>query len=247
MSLDKYKDVILNVFATLLVLTILLFLYKQVNPYFSPGLEYRMLWATCIFGFLTLISYFPEISRIFSSKVFKRTQEFLTNTRERLENVFSFERRHEYKRLIREKFIEHGYKKAWAQDLEQLSKKMVLSLSQAKKLILANKLRFLGVFVSAFIVYLLIVWLVSLKLSLEEYAFFVMLAYIPISLKLNLDSRLPIIPALFLLSLCPILLIQNFEDHANRIAIFAFYFLVIGVFLALIEHLRSGGENDGKD
>lgn len=245
--MKEYKGVILNVFISLLVLTVLFFLYKQVNPYLFPGLEYMMLWAICIFGLLTLIFYFTEISRIHSSWSFKRTQEFLKNKREKLVKSFNFERRHEYRKVIKEKIVEHGYKKAWTHDFEQLSRKLLLSLTQAKNLILANKLKSLVVFVSAFITFLLIVWLASLKLSLDEYAFFVMLAYIPISLKLNLDSRLPIISALFLLSLCPILLIQHFEDHANRVAIFAYYFLVIGVILALIEYRRSGGENDKKD
>jgi hypothetical protein len=280
--MKEYKGVILNVFVTLLVLTFLFFLYKQINPYLFPGLEYRLLWATSIFGLLTFIFYFTEIARILSSRSFKRAQEFLTNlslkllrkvlsktlrrekalpkknytiytsvantiknTREKLER--SFEHAQEYKKVIRNKFMEHVCKKTWIHDFEQLSRKLVLLLIQAKDLIVAYKLESLAVFVSAVILYLLIVWLASLKLSWEEYAFFIMLAYIPLSLKLNLDSRLPIIAALFLLALCPVLLIQNLEEHANRVATFAYYSLVIGVILALIEYRRSGDENNRED
>ena len=54
---------------------------------------------------------------------------------------------------------------------------------------------------------------------------------------------MPILAALLLLILCPFLLIQKREAFANQIAIYSYYFLVIGVikqFKDYIKDVRSG-------
>lgn len=81
------------------------------------------------------------------------------------------------------------------------------------------------------------------KLTFDEFAFFLLLLYIPFSLKLKLDERYPIVFAIFLLVLSAITLAQGFEERANRIAIYAYYFLVIGVILMLAEYLREPKNN----
>lgn len=66
------------------------------------------------------------------------------------------------------------------------------------------------------------------------------LAYFICAVILKMDFRIPVAAGLLLLICCPILLIQKSGLLANQIAIYAFYFLVIGVSLALLEYLRLG-------
>jgi hypothetical protein len=51
----------------------------------------------------------------------------------------------------------------------------------------------------------------------------------------GIDSRYMVLPALLLLWLCPFLLIYKFSAAAEAAAIYAFYFLVIGVTLQLVD------------
>jgi uncharacterized membrane protein len=74
-----------------------------------------------------------------------------------------------------------------------------------------------------------------------------LLLYIPLSLKLKLDERYPIAVAIFLLILSAITLAQGFEERANRIAIYAYYFLVIGIILLFIDFLRNKEKYEKED
>lgn len=77
-----------------------------------------------------------------------------------------------------------------------------------------------------------------------------MLAYFIFGAVLKVDPRIPTAAALLLLIYCPIGGIQKGEFFANQIATYAFYFLLIGVSLALLEYLRLGKttkENDGSN
>lgn len=78
--------------------------------------------------------------------------------------------------------------------------------------------------------------------NIPEKSHYLFLLYFIISLVHRLDSRYPIVAALTLLFFTAILLVQEKEDFANQIAIYAYYFLVIGVVLQLVEYVREGGE-----
>jgi hypothetical protein len=78
-----------------------------------------------------------------------------------------------------------------------------------------------------------------------------MLAYFVCAAVLKVDSWIPTAAALLLLIYCPIVWIQKGEFFANQIAAYAFYFLLIGVSLALLEYVRLGRttneEHDGSN
>lgn len=56
---------------------------------------------------------------------------------------------------------------------------------------------------------------------------------------LKYDSRIFVGTALFLLVLCAVLLAKGSESFANEVAIWVYYFLVIGAIGLSIEHLRE--------
>lgn len=62
--------------------------------------------------------------------------------------------------------------------------------------------------------------------------------YFTISLIYDLDSRYPIIASIILLASAAIFLPGN-EALANKLAIYAYYFLVVGVTLQLIDFVRE--------
>ena len=66
------------------------------------------------------------------------------------------------------------------------------------------------------------------------------------SLIYDLDSRYPIIAAIFLLISSAIVLSKN-EELANNLAIYAYYFLVVGVALQLVEYLREHREEEEEE
>lgn len=100
----------------------------------------------------------------------------------------------------------------------------------------------------SFVIYFLLIIVVSFVLILFSSKFllqlgdlipYFILIYFFISLVLKLDSRIPIAFALLLLFLTAVTLVQGLENAANQIAIYAYYFLVAGVVLQLIEYIRN--------
>ena len=57
-------------------------------------------------------------------------------------------------------------------------------------------------------------------------------------LALRVDARIILIIALALLVTCPFLLVMQQSNAASRLAEFSYYFLAVGVFLYLVEHVR---------
>jgi hypothetical protein len=55
----------------------------------------------------------------------------------------------------------------------------------------------------------------------------------------KIDSRFLILPALLLLGYLPFILMARYDPLAEQIAIYVYYFLVVGVFLQLAEHLQK--------
>ena len=55
----------------------------------------------------------------------------------------------------------------------------------------------------------------------------------------GVDSRFLIFPAVLFLGFVPFLLIGGFEDVAELVAVYVYYFLVVGVVLQLVEYVRG--------
>ncbi len=60
----------------------------------------------------------------------------------------------------------------------------------------------------------------------------------------RIDTRYPVLAAIGSLVLAAILLAQHNEALANKVAIYAYYFLVVGVLLILVEYVREGKEEE---
>ena len=73
---------------------------------------------------------------------------------------------------------------------------------------------------------------------------FLFIFYFIIALVNHLDSRYSIISAIILLLFTAVLLSQKREGFANQTAIYAYYFLIIGVVLQIFEYFRIGEESE---
>ncbi len=71
----------------------------------------------------------------------------------------------------------------------------------------------------------------------------IFLLYFILSIIYKVDPRYPVLAAIGCLILAAVLLALNNEELANKVAIYAYYFLVVGVLLNLIEFMREKGEN----
>lgn len=122
--------------------------------------------------------------------------------------------------------------------IKKLVEKRLKYIESFGKWIRRNKLK-LGFYLILTLSYFYFLAWLQPKVSSDELAFFILLFYIPISLKFKLDPRYPVGSAIVVLVLCTVSLAQGFENYANRMAIYAYYFLVIGVILLLIDYIRS--------
>jgi membrane-associated HD superfamily phosphohydrolase len=93
-----------------------------------------------------------------------------------------------------------------------------------------------------FVAYSIFLSWIFTKTSFDGFIFFVLLFYIPIFYILGMKPKISIVIALILLIVCAITLTQGYEDYANRIAIYAYYFLVIGFVLIFIDYLIGFGQ-----
>lgn len=59
MELEEHKDVVRNVFVSLLVLFVIFVFLKGENPFIFPGLQQKFLWLIVALGVLTGILYIP--------------------------------------------------------------------------------------------------------------------------------------------------------------------------------------------
>lgn len=92
-----------------------------------------------------------------------------------------------------------------------------------------------------FIVYLLLIINMFLGLNYYsiEWAFLGFIVATVIIYDSSIDSRFLILPALLLLGYIPFLLIGKYNAIAENIAIYVYYFLVCGVVLQVVEHMRK--------
>ena len=197
--LDETKEVLLSVFLILGLITVLLYIYKRINPYSFIGLEERFLATTLLFGFLSIIFHIKEI----------------------LVNLYTLTNKINYRTYI-------------PKQNEPFSP--IISIPKIAKTQISYVIYFLLILVVSF---LLILYSSKFLLQLKDLIPYFILIYLFISLILKLDSRIPIAFALFLLFLTAITLVQGLENAANQIAIYSYYFLVVGVLLQLIEYVRN--------
>jgi hypothetical protein len=72
-----------------------------------------------------------------------------------------------------------------------------------------------------------------------EWAFLGFLAITVIFYDFKIDSRFLILPAILLLGYLPFLLVGRFDSLAEVIAVYVYYFLVVGVVLQIIEYVKK--------
>lgn len=231
----EYRSLILNVFLSLLVITLFFYFYKRANPFVFLGLVERLSAITVLFGLLTVILYLPELEDFKIPKnLLKPGFELkLPEFKFKFKSGFEFEKLSfselkkvgfEYLKKLREKKLEFGFPSNLVKDTVNIIKENKITVLKW-----GFGLLLYGYFLN---------WVYP-KVSIDEFMFFVLLFYIPLSLRLKLDSRYPIASALFLLVVCAITLAQGYEENANRIAIYAYYGLVIGVSLQFVEYTQE--------
>lgn len=106
------------------------------------------------------------------------------------------------------------------------------------------------IFLIGFVFYSLFInWSYS-NLSFDEFMFFVLVLYVPLSIILELNPKIPFIIGLFLLSICGLYLtnfivINNYfpsrgivEPFIDKIAIYSYYFLFIGIIISIKNSLH---------
>jgi len=81
----------------------------------------------------------------------------------------------------------------------------------------------------------------------ELFVFLIYIGALAIYVWRRYDARLFVGTAILLLFACAVILVAGYEDFANEVAVWAYYFLVIGVGGLFIDYLREGEaekEND---
>ncbi len=81
--------------------------------------------------------------------------------------------------------------------------------------------------------------LLSPKIYSLEWAFLGFLIITVIFYDFKIDSRFLILPALILLGYIPFLLIGAQKEIAETVAVYVYYFLVVGVVLQIVEHYKK--------
>ena len=223
MKTKDLRNIIFNVFLFLLVVTMIFYLYNLVNPFDFPGLWRRLFLFDIGFGILSFFLYFSEIVPLKRHK-FKKPWE----------------------RKIRYKF-EYGRPrpKSYHLSVPGFNLRKITKIDSCEsffgkfnELFERDELKFLLIAGGVIVYVSFLIWVFP-KVSFDEFMFFALLLYVPLSLKLNLDSRYPIVIGLILLIVCGMVLAQKFENYAERIAIYAYYCLVIGISLLFFNYLKT--------
>jgi hypothetical protein len=212
MEQKDYKRILLFTFIILLAATIIL--SGMLASYGFEVLSQGITFTTFFFGILAIISYRGELWSLIRKKASLKRRKF---GKRHVRSWLSFK----IQLKLKPAFLRTTF----------LSDSMVIFLKK-------NKLKSLVWIFGTSLYFAFLIWVFP-NVSFDEFMFFVLLAYIPISLKLKLDSRYPIGLAIVLLLSCAVELASGFENYANRLATYAYYFLVVGVALMFIEYLRE--------
>ncbi len=251
MGIKEFRSTIINVFLMLLVMTGFFYFYHFFNPFDFPGLWQRLLFFNIVFGALSFFLYFEEISTLF--RVFRMIE--MDNPWGKIRSFFARIGKNKNKKPWKRK-IKYRYDYQKSKVVKKGPKFSKVNLRkiggffsgirdffrELSGLSLKGKFK-LVFFFSGIIGYSVFLYWIYPKFSFDEFMFFVLLLYVPISLIFKLDPRYPIGVALGLLVICAIVLAQGFEDYANRVAIYAYYGLVIGVGLMFVDYLKNPNED----
>ncbi len=60
MGLKEDRDILRNIFVSILTVFLILIYLKQDNPFLLPGVEKKFIWTILFFGTLTALSYLPQ-------------------------------------------------------------------------------------------------------------------------------------------------------------------------------------------
>lgn len=90
-----------------------------------------------------------------------------------------------------------------------------------------------------FLIYLIFLNWIYTKVNFEEFIFFILLIYVPVSLAFNLNPLISIMFALGLFVDNGIISAFGFKEYVSRFSIYIFYLLFIGFILILITYLRN--------
>ncbi|MEM4680613.1 MAG: hypothetical protein QW038_02350 [Nanopusillaceae archaeon] len=218
MKKDFYTRILSEVFILLLIFTIAVIIYKRYNPFVLPKIEWRLIAILAFLGFLLVLTKARRID-LFNIKISLK-KKAKTKTRKISKKI-------DKKRIYN---ILRNFLDIIRIILSQFNNITLSLISWARKHPIKAFILFL---------YLFFLYKIYPSMTIHEFSFFLLLLYIPISIKLKLDERIPIAFALFLLIISAIALAQGFENRANLIAIYVYYFLVIGVILLFIDYMKS--------
>lgn len=95
---------------------------------------------------------------------------------------------------------------------------------------------------------LIILCVVAARFIESELAvFLIYIAALIIYVWRGYDARMFVGTAIFLLFACAVILASGYERHADQVAVWAYYFLVVGVIGLFIDYLREGRNEKRND
>jgi len=227
MKIKDFKNIVFNIFVMLLVITIFFYLYNLINSFDFPSLWQRLLFFDITFAVLNFVLYFQEIFLIFSRFEPKIKKHLGRKTRYRLEYKNSKVTRRHFR-----------IPKLNLRKITKIPDGCESFLNEFNKFPKKIEFKFILIVIGIICYGIFLIWIFP-KVSFDEFMFFVLLLYIPVSLKLKLNPKYPIIIALVLLVVCAVILGQGFKDHADKIAIYTYYCLIVGVGLMFIDYLKN--------
>jgi len=119
MELEEHKDIVRNVFVSLLVLFVIFVFLKGENSFIFPGLEEKFFWSIIGLGVLTGILYMPfeDVWDWLESKFGRRKygrkykKGFLENIEERISRVWKIKKKKKPKKKY--SYREEDKKRSW--------------------------------------------------------------------------------------------------------------------------------------
>ncbi len=211
--LRNYRSYLLYLLIGLIVLEA----YALLKPaLLFPGLSIRVSFALAFILLLTILAYI-DIARILA--FFDRLQSRLHSTH----RVYHHDV-HPHKSHAR-RFAFSSFFLSLFKSIVRVFQRLLLFIQHHfSALVLIASYSIIGVFTLLFYTGLWKALNVELLFVCFVLAGILFFAY-------RIDARYMILPAILLLWLCPFLLIYKFNNGAEAAAIYAFYFLVIGVLL----------------
>ncbi len=249
--LKRYRRDVGLSFLIILAFYIIVRMYKVFEPMVFPRLESRILYVLVPVGLLALLMWFPSgwiRGRIREAKERKAKRQNIRSVR--LERVA---RRVDRKESARRPKRHPSGKAFWGRAFAAIKRacllagKIIESMQKRFPQIPAKQADFewkkkKGLYIALLLVLAALaadIVLAQMEVYSVEWALagFVIAGVVCFSLRI--DSRFMIFPAILLLGYCPFLLMGGIKGFAENIAVYAYYFLVIGVGLQFAEYFSK--------